>query len=33
MGKPVVGLGTWDIEGVAAVEGPEAAVNRIMELI
>jgi uncharacterized protein (TIGR00725 family) len=25
-GKPVVGLGTWDIEGVTVAEGPEAAV-------
>ena len=33
MGKPVVGLGTWDIEGVVDVADPEAAVNRIMELI
>ena len=33
MSKPVVGLGTWDIEGVVDVADPEAAVNRIMELI
>lgn len=25
-GKRVVGLGTWEIEGVVGVEGPEAAV-------
>jgi uncharacterized protein (TIGR00725 family) len=25
-GKRVVGLGTWEIEGVLAVDGPEAAV-------
>jgi hypothetical protein len=25
-GKPVIGLGSWDIEGVSAVDGPEAAV-------
>jgi uncharacterized protein (TIGR00725 family) len=25
-GKRVVGLGTWDVEGVSAAEGPEAAV-------
>jgi hypothetical protein len=25
-GKRVIGLGTWEIEGVTAVEGPEAAV-------
>ncbi|MFQ6607891.1 MAG: TIGR00725 family protein, partial [Fidelibacterota bacterium] len=33
MGKPVVGLDTWDIEGVVAVESPEEAVIKIMELI
>ena len=26
-GKPVIGLGTWQIDGVERVEGPEAAVN------
>ena len=26
-GKPVIGLGTWEIDGVERVEGPEAAVN------
>jgi uncharacterized protein (TIGR00725 family) len=25
-GKRVIGLGTWEIEGVTAVEGPESAV-------
>ncbi|MEA2420374.1 MAG: hypothetical protein QOE60_2580 [Thermoleophilaceae bacterium] len=25
-GKPVIGIDTWDIEGVVAVDGPEAAV-------
>ncbi len=25
-GKPVVGVGTWSIEGVQAADGPEAAV-------
>jgi uncharacterized protein (TIGR00725 family) len=25
-GKRVIGLGTWEIDGVTAVEGPEAAV-------
>ena len=25
-GKRVIGLGTWEIEGVVAAEGPEAAV-------
>lgn len=33
MGKPVVGLGTWDIEGVVAVENPEEAVEKIVSLI
>jgi uncharacterized protein (TIGR00725 family) len=26
-GKPVIGLGTWEIDGVERVEGPEAAVR------
>jgi uncharacterized protein (TIGR00725 family) len=26
-GKPVIGLGTWEIDGVERVEGPDAAVN------
>jgi uncharacterized protein (TIGR00725 family) len=26
-GKAVIGLGTWEIDGVERVEGPEAAVN------
>jgi uncharacterized protein (TIGR00725 family) len=26
-GKPVIGLGTWEIEGVERAEGPEAAVE------
>ncbi len=26
-GKPVVGLGTWEIDGVRPAEGPEAAVE------
>jgi uncharacterized protein (TIGR00725 family) len=26
-GKPVIGLGTWEIDGVELVEGPEAAVR------
>ena len=25
-GKPVIGLDTWEIDGVAAADGPEAAV-------
>jgi uncharacterized protein (TIGR00725 family) len=27
LGKPVIGLGTWDIEGVIAAASPEAAVQ------
>ncbi len=26
-GKPVIGLGTWEIDGVQAADGPEAAVE------
>ena len=26
-GKPVIGLGTWEIDGVARADGPEAAVE------
>ena len=26
-GKPVIGLGTWEIEGVESAEGPESAVE------
>ena len=33
MEKPVIGLGTWDIEGVVTVKTPEAAVKNILELI
>ena len=29
-GKPVVGLGTWEIEGVVAVSDPEAAVEAVL---
>jgi len=29
-GKRVVGLGTWDIEGVEAVDSPEAAVEAVL---
>jgi uncharacterized protein (TIGR00725 family) len=30
LGKRVVGLGTWDIEGVLAVDSPEAAVEAVL---
>jgi hypothetical protein len=30
-GKPVVGLGTWKIEGVAAADSPEKAVELALE--
>jgi uncharacterized protein (TIGR00725 family) len=29
-GKRVVGLGTWDVEGVDAVDSPEAAVETVL---
>ena len=29
-GKPVVGLGTWDIEGVRLAGSPEAAVESVL---
>jgi uncharacterized protein (TIGR00725 family) len=29
-GKRVVGLGTWDVEGVDAVDSPEAAVDTVL---
>jgi uncharacterized protein (TIGR00725 family) len=29
-GKRVIGLGTWEIDGVTAVEGPEAAVAAVL---
>jgi uncharacterized protein (TIGR00725 family) len=29
-GKRVVGLGTWDVEGVEAVDSPEAAVESVL---
>jgi uncharacterized protein (TIGR00725 family) len=31
-GKPVVGLGSWDIDGVVRVDSPEEAVRRALEL-
>jgi uncharacterized protein (TIGR00725 family) len=32
-GKPVIGLGTWEIEGVVAVESPEAAVAAVFDAL
>lgn len=29
-GKPVVGLGTWDVDGVEAADSPEAAVETVL---
>ena len=29
-GKPVVGLGTWDVDGVTVVDSPEAAVESVL---
>ncbi len=31
--KPVLGFNTWDIPGLQAVDTPEAAVNKILELV
>jgi uncharacterized protein (TIGR00725 family) len=31
-GKPVLGLGTWEIEGIERQPSPEAAVRRALEL-
>jgi uncharacterized protein (TIGR00725 family) len=31
-GRPVIGLGTWKISGVQAVDDAEAAVGRVLEL-
>ena len=33
MGKPVVGIKTWDIKGVIHVENAAAAVNKVFELL
>ncbi len=33
MGKPVVGIRTWDIKGVISVENAVEAVNKIFELL
>ena len=30
-GKPVIGLGTWDVDGVQAVSDPEAAVRAALD--
>jgi uncharacterized protein (TIGR00725 family) len=32
-GKPVIGLDTWDIEGVRFVEGPDAAVTAAFDAL
>lgn len=32
-GKPVVGLETWDIDGVDVANSPKEAVSKIMELV
>jgi uncharacterized protein (TIGR00725 family) len=31
-GVPVVGIGTWEIDGIDAVDGPDAAVDRALLL-
>jgi uncharacterized protein (TIGR00725 family) len=33
MGKPVVGINTWDIKGIIKADTPEAAVNSAFELL
>ena len=33
LGRPVVGLGTWDIDSVASMHDAEAAARRILELV
>ncbi|MEW6067214.1 MAG: TIGR00725 family protein [Nitrospirota bacterium] len=33
MGKPVVGIKTWDIKGVVSAENADDAVNRIFEIL
>ena len=33
MGKPVVGIKTWDIKGVVSVKNAEEAVNKVLELL
>jgi uncharacterized protein (TIGR00725 family) len=33
MGKPVVGIKTWDIKGVVSAENAQEAVNKILELL
>jgi uncharacterized protein (TIGR00725 family) len=32
-GKPVIGLGTWEIDGVVAVDSPEAAVTAAFDAL
>jgi uncharacterized protein (TIGR00725 family) len=29
-GKPVVGLGTWELDGVSQADGPDDAVDRVL---
>jgi hypothetical protein len=33
VGKPVVGIKTWDIKGVISAENAEEAVNIVVELL
>jgi hypothetical protein len=33
MGKPVIGIQTWDIKGIIKAESAEKAVNKAFELI
>jgi uncharacterized protein (TIGR00725 family) len=33
LGRPVVGVGTWDIAGVISIDDPIAATRRVLELV
>ena len=33
LGRPVVGVGTWDIDSVVSMDDAEAAARRVMELV
>ncbi|HTZ19127.1 MAG TPA: TIGR00725 family protein [Dissulfurispiraceae bacterium] len=33
MGKPVIGINTWDIRGIIKADSPEMAVNKAFELL
>jgi len=33
MGKPVIGIGTWDIKGITKAKNAEDAVNKAFEIL